>query len=231
MFLSTFFVWTLGLAVTIFTVFLLSASYLTDPSGNRAHYLITIWAKAILVFAGVRVTIKGRENLLSSVPLIILSNHRGAFDIPVLQASLPVQFRWVAKKSLFSVPLIGWAMTFARYIAVDREQGSKAYRSLKKASENIKAGTSVLIFPEGTRNHNEGLLPFKRGAFLLAAMCKNAYIVPVAVNGTTGIMKRGGFFIRPSSVTVTIGKPFAATGDADELSEAASTAILNMLPV
>lgn len=231
MLLRTLIVWAFGLPATVLAVLALSMIYLADKTGNGAHFIISLWSRMILAFSGVRVSVTGQENLPKGVPLIILSNHCGAFDIPVLQACLPVQFRWMAKKSLFRVPLIGWAMSFARYIPVDREQGTKAYRSLKKAAEKIKAGTSVLIFPEGTRNPGNGLLPFKRGAFLLAGMCKGAVIVPVALAGTTGIMKKGGFFIRPASVSVAIGKPVNIDGvTVDELSDKTKEAILKILP-
>jgi 1-acyl-sn-glycerol-3-phosphate acyltransferase len=139
-----------------------------------------------LFLAGVAVEVKGLDKIPRG-PVILASNHRAAFDIPVLQGCLPVQFRWLAKRSLFKIPVFGWFMTLAGYIPIEREHAGRAYRSIESAAGRIKGGTSVLIFPEGMRSYSEKLLPFKRGAFMLASRSE-APIVPVAVTGTTGIV-------------------------------------------
>ena len=166
--LRTLLVWGLGLPVTFICFTLMIPAYFIDRTGNAAHSIATFWAKAVMRLAGIKVAMLGAENIPKGVPLIILSCHRGAFDIPALQSVLPVQFRWVAKKSLFKLPLVGWSMALAGYISIDREKGAAAYRSMDIAAEKIKAGTSVLIFPEGTRNAGDSLLIFKKGGFTLA---------------------------------------------------------------
>ncbi len=207
-FVRTLAVWLLGLPITIalFAVVLLTLPF--ERQGRAIHSIGSFWSRILLALAGIRVELKGMDNIPRGVPVVLLSNHQGAFDIPALQAFLPLQFRWVAKKSLFKIPIIGWSMSLARYIAIERENPQEAMKSMEEASERIRNGTSVLVFPEGTRSTTGELLPFKRGAFMLATK-SGALIVPVAISGTSGIMKKGGFLIRPSKVTISVGKPIA----------------------
>lgn len=219
MFLRTLVVWGLGLLITTAFFLLILASTAIDSTGSYAHSLGRLWSRVMLSLAGVRVSITGVENLPKEGPVILASNHQGAFDIPALQGYVPVQFRWIAKKSLFKIPIIGWSMRLSGYIPVERERASKALRSIEEASKKIKGGTSVLIFPEGTRSPKDELLPFKRGSFLLAVK-SGVPIVPVSIRGTREILKKGGFLIKPASVTIVLGKPIPTEGlrEADLLS-------------
>ncbi|MFQ5354218.1 MAG: lysophospholipid acyltransferase family protein [Thermodesulfobacteriota bacterium] len=215
MYLRSFLVWTAGLPVTgvLFSIILLSL--LVDRSGRIVHSIGAFWCRIILALAGIRVEVRGRENISGEGPKIFLSNHQGAFDIPVLQGYIPRQFRWVAKKSLFSIPVVGWTMTLAGYVGIERENSKKALKSLLLAAEKIRNGTSVLIFPEGTRSTTGTLLPFKKGAFLLARK-SGADIVPLAVEGTKDIMKKGSLMMAPAKATLSIGEPFSPKGMSDE---------------
>lgn len=215
MFLRTLAIWALGLPLTAFIFLAIIATFSFDRSGRSIHALVALWARLILLLSGVRVRVEGTENIPTGRAVVFLSNHQGAFDIPVLQGFIPVQFRWVAKKSLFSVPLIGWSMTLAGYIAIDRENAAEALRSMEAAAAKIRNGTSVLIFPEGTRSDTGKLLPFKRGGFMLAAK-SGVPIIPVAVSGTNVIMKRGRVSVRPASVRVRFGRPIETGGAEDK---------------
>jgi len=218
MYLRTIFLWTAGVPVTGLLFSLILLSLLVDRSGRIVHTIGAFWCRIILALAGVRVEVKGRENILGSgksKPVIFLSNHQGAFDIPILQGYIPSQFRWVAKKSLFTIPVVGWTMTLAGYIGIERENSKKAFKSLLRAADKIKKGTSVLVFPEGTRSTTGRLLPFKKGAFLLARK-SNALIVPLAVEGTKDIMKKGSLMVTPAHAVISIGKPFATEGKSNE---------------
>lgn len=211
MFFRTLLVWAAGLPLTIATFLLILPCALADKSGNSVHVIISLWSRMILAISGVRVLVSGVENIPRDRPVVILSNHQGAFDIPLLQGYIPVQFRWVAKKSLFKIPIVGWSMSLAGYIAIERERASKAFRSIDAAARKIASGTSVLVFPEGTRSATGELLPFKKGAFLLVSK-SGAPIVPVAVSGTKDIMKKGSLRISSATVSITIGKPFETAG-------------------
>lgn len=209
--------------------FLVILSFFFDRKGNAVHSIGRFWSRAILLLAGVHVNVKGIENIPKGRPVIIASNHQGAFDIPVLQGYIPLSFRWIAKKSLFKIPVIGWSMSLAGYIAIERESGSKAYRSIIKAAEKIRSGTSVLIFPEGTRSESGEVLPFKKGGFLLSQK-SGVPILPVAIKGTAGIMKRGSIWITPSEVSVSIGRPIETEGvEEEKLRQTAKEAVEGML--
>ncbi len=211
MLFRTFLVWAAGLPVTLFLFLFVLISMAFDRSGCAVHSIGSLWSRIILGLAGVKVETTGLENIPSKGPVIIASNHKGVFDIPVLQGYLPLQFRWVAKKELFRIPVIGWSMHLAGYIPIDRSRAGKAYRSIEAAAEKIRSGTSVLIFPEGTRNPGRGLLGFKRGGFLLAHR-SGVPILPVAINGTADIMRRGSLLIRPARVRLSVGSPIDTQG-------------------
>ncbi|MBE7415131.1 MAG: 1-acyl-sn-glycerol-3-phosphate acyltransferase [Deltaproteobacteria bacterium] len=212
--LRTLAVWLLGLPITIALFILVLFSLPFERQGRAVHSIGAFWSRVVLALSGVRVDVQGRENVPSGRPVIFVSNHQGAFDIPALQAFLPVQFRWVAKKSLFRIPVIGWSMSLAGYVGIDRDNPAEAMKNMEEASEKIKRGTSVLIFPEGTRSGSVRLLPFKRGAFVLAKK-SGVPVVPVAIDGTSDIMRRGGILIRPSRVRIRIGR-LVETGPLDE---------------
>jgi 1-acyl-sn-glycerol-3-phosphate acyltransferase len=206
----TLLTWLIGVpAATLFFLLMIPAA-LVDKSGNSMHALATMWVRLIVWLAGIRVDASGLEKTPEG-PVIFASNHSGTFDIPVLQSVLPLQFRWMAKRSLFSLPVIGWAMTLAGYIPIDVGRAAKVFKSLDAAASKISAGTSVLIFPEGSRNRSMKLMPFKRGGFYLA-LKSGVPIVPVAIRGTREIMKTGGVMIRPGKVRVVVCDPIQTTG-------------------
>ena len=214
MLIRTLLVWLVGLPVTIFIFIFVIISLAFDRSGKSIHSIGALWSRILLFLSGVTVEIKGAENLFQDSPQILASNHRGAFDILALQGFIPIQFRWVAKKSLFKIPIIGWSMSLAGYVSIDREKAGSAYKSIERAAEKVKKGASVLIFPEGTRSAAGSLLPFKRGGFLLAVK-SGVPIVPVSIRGTENLMKKESILIRPGAVKVVIGKPIPVS-DADE---------------
>jgi 1-acyl-sn-glycerol-3-phosphate acyltransferase len=103
---------------------------------------------------------------------------------------LPVQFRWLAKAELFKIPIFGRAMRGVGYISIDRSNRKSAFESLKQAALTIRNGTSVLIFPEGTRSRDGRILPFKKGGFVLAVDA-GVPVVPIIIKGTGGSCPKG----------------------------------------
>ncbi|MBI5049192.1 MAG: 1-acyl-sn-glycerol-3-phosphate acyltransferase [Deltaproteobacteria bacterium] len=214
--MRTLFVWLVGLPVTILLFFVVLFSLIFNRSGNAIHSIGRLWSRILLFLSGVTVNIKGIDNLLKDKPQILASNHQGAFDILALQAFIPMQFRWVAKKSLFKIPIIGWSMSFAGYIGIERERAGSAYKSIEAAADKVKGGTSVLIFPEGTRSATGELLPFKRGSFLLAVK-SGVPVIPISIQGTKDIMKKDSILINPSRINVVIGEPISTVGVAEKV--------------
>ncbi|MBI5970760.1 MAG: 1-acyl-sn-glycerol-3-phosphate acyltransferase [Deltaproteobacteria bacterium] len=227
----TLLVWIIGLPITAVLFTAVLAAYVLCGKGgpNAVHAIATLWFKIILKLSGVKVSVRGAEFVPKDTPVIFLSNHQGAFDIPVLQGYIPHRFRWVAKKSLFKIPVVGWSMSMAGYIPIEREAARKASKSIDDAAEKIKNGASVLVFPEGTRSTTGQLLPFKRGGFSLAVR-SGAPVIPVAITGTRDIMKRGKLSIRPADVDISIGAPIPTKGMDEKILQAAvRTAIEELL--
>lgn len=212
MIFRTFITWLFAGPLFILLFPFMVISGIVTGKGDTIHRLGVIWMEAVLFLSGVGVKVTGTENIPRDRAVIFAANHSGTYDIPVLHAKLPIQFRWISKRVLFSIPFVGWGMTMAGYIAIDLDGDARAaVKSITKAAEKIKNGTSVLLFPEGTRNTTDSLLDFKSGAFILAVK-SGAPIIPVAVTGTRDIMKIGGYTVTPHDVTITIGKPIESEG-------------------
>ena len=188
-------------------------------SGNPLHKIARFWGKSILVVSGVKVCVKGLSNIDLSAPYIYMPNHQSNFDIPVLLGHLTVQFRWLAKKELFKIPIFGRAMRKAGYISIDRYDRESAFKSLDVAAKKIKDGVSVLIFPEGTRSRDGKIRPFKKGGFVLA-IDSGVPIVPVVIKGTHAIMTKGKFRVNPGHVSMVIHKPIDTSVYTRETKEA-----------
>lgn len=187
-----------GIVVIVLSFFL--------RSGNFMHKIARFWGKSILVVSRIKVSVKGLSNIDPSSPYIYMPNHQSNFDIPVLLGHLTVQFRWLAKKELFKIPIFGHAMRNVGYISIDRSDRQSAFESLKVAAEKIKSGVSVLIFPEGTRSRDGKIRPFKKGGFVMA-IDSGVPIVPVVITGTRSIMPKGRFRVYPGHVSMVIHKP------------------------
>jgi len=176
-----------------------------------SHGVSRFWMRIVLFLSGVSLEVKGLENLDPKGAYIFAANHQSQFDIPTLEVALPFQIRWLAKKSLFHIPVFGWALKVIGYIPVDRENPRGGLKSLIAAAEKVKEGFSVVIFPEGTRSRDGRLLPFKPGGFVLAIKSEQP-IVPVAICGTREIMPKGRLWVSPGKVRIKIMSPIETKG-------------------
>jgi 1-acyl-sn-glycerol-3-phosphate acyltransferase len=183
---------------------------LLDSDGQWQHRCARVWSSLILRTSGVRLTVKGLKNVPREETVIFCSNHPSAMDIPILFVSLPVQFRFVAKRSLFNVPFLGWHLWRAGHIPIERERRSKAIRSLDQAARQIRTGRPVVLFPEGTRPRNAGLGIFKRGTFYLAIK-SGAPVIPITINGSRAVLRPDSLHIRPGCVEVSIHPPISTS--------------------
>ena len=174
-----------------------------DHSGNASHNIARLWCRLLCQWNGVKVKITGLEHILTDQPQIFVSNHQGYFDIFALSGFLPVQIRWVAKSSLFKIPFMGWAMSAAGYIPVERNNRKQSYQAFLSTLEAIKAGSSVVVFPEGTRSEDGNIGVFKKGSQLLAQRAK-VPMVPVTIIGTRDIIRKGSMLINPKAVRIII---------------------------
>jgi 1-acyl-sn-glycerol-3-phosphate acyltransferase len=195
----TIWCWTGCVFSTVFwgTVSLLGS--LVSGSGRIQHYCMRRWSKDNLWMSRALVEIEGLENLICSGPQIIVANHSGLHDILSLSAYLPIQFRWIAKKSLFRVPFMGWHMRRSGYIAIDRENPREAARSIIKAADEIRNGTNAIAFPEGTRSRTGDLGSFHSGAFSLA-LRTGVPLVPVTLDGSYRVIVPNTLRVNPGTI-------------------------------
>jgi 1-acyl-sn-glycerol-3-phosphate acyltransferase len=147
-------------------------------------------------------------------------------------AGTPIQFRWLAKAELFKIPIFGLTMLRAGYIPIDRSDRRKALVSMRQAAAKISKGTSVTIFPEGTRTPDGTLQPFKKGGFVLALQ-SGASLVPVAIKGSFDVMPKNSLRLRPGRIEVTFFPAIDVTNHSDrdlkELMEQVRTPIARQL--
>src|SRR3954470_1366627 len=175
---------TIPLATTVLIIAMLSsASPLIDP-------VIRLWARVVLWGAGIDVRGEGVETIDRAKRYILIANHHSYFDIPCIFAAIPQPIRFMAKKSLFSIPIFGWAIGRAGFIPIDRKNRRTAVKSFDLAAERIRKGNTIVVFPEEGRSREREQRPFQRGGFLLA-LKSELPIVPIAVEGTYDVFKVG----------------------------------------
>lgn len=211
------------LASTLFNgVLVIGSSLLGVRRPGVYDFAGRCWSKWVLRAAGTRVYIEGVENVRDDRPQIFVSNHASWFDVWALAAVIPKRNRFVAKKELEGVPIFGAAWKAAGHVSIDRGDRSAAIQSLQEAGRRLReTNSSVVIFPEGTRSRKEGMLPFKKGAFMLA-LHTGVDIVPTAVLGTRRILPANGWRVRSGPIIVRFGEPIRTA----EYGEAARDALI-----
>lgn len=192
--------------LTFFCGFLTILATFLDRSGMLSQWVGRWWGRTLLFLAHIPVRVEGLKYLAPGQAYVFAANHRSNFDIFVLYSVLPGKFLWVAKKELFKIPVLGQALSRMGSIPLDRHNLQGAIRSLNAAASKVRAGTSMIIFPEGTRVPEPELKPFKKGVFIMAQKAGQP-LVPVSINGTFFIQPRGSFRMRPGPVKVIIGAP------------------------
>ena len=197
---------TLGIVITIFMSFWSVVFSFFPDADNKIHMVANLWAKILLFICDTKVKVIGKENLLLGKPQIFMANHQSDFDILIALAYIPVQFRWIAKKELFNIPIFGAAMRSAGYIEIDRHNREKALQSLDEAALRIRKGKSIMTFPEGTRSRDGEIKAFKQGAFHLAIKT-GVPIVPVSIIGSGQIMPKRSVKIKSGQIKLVIGEP------------------------
>jgi len=207
------------------TVSLLGSVF--DARGRWQHACARTWSWLILKTSGIRVRVEGLENVIPETAIYCV-NHQSAMDIPVLYVNLPVQFRFVAKRSLFNMPFMGWHLRRSGHIPVDRDRPREAMKSMKKVAAEIREGKSVLLFPEGHRGRDGKLLPFKAGGFYIAIL-SGVPIVPITINGTPNVLKPDTYHVRAGQTEMIVHPAISTEGlnlhDVENLSQKVRDAI------
>lgn len=196
----------LFLLVTIITALAVIIGSFIGGASFWGYYPPHIWARIVCALSLVRVEVKGRENIKEKESYLFVANHQGAFDIFLIYGYLNHNFKWVMKHTLRKTPLIGKACESAKHIFVDRTNPKGIKRTIEEAKQTLQGGTSVVIFPEGTRSADGKIKKFKRGAFQLAVDL-NMPVVPMTIDGSYKIMSKSSFLINPGKLTLQIHKP------------------------
>ena len=206
------------------------AMVITLDAGTSIWWARELWSPVLLWAGGAKLEVIGGENVDPARPTIYVSNHQSTIDIPTLFIALPVRLRYVAKKQLRYVPAIGWYLWLAGHILIDRSNHKNAIASLDEAGRRIRAGTSIIVYPEGTRSPDGRVLPFKKGLFALALMAGVA-VCPVTIEGSGKLMPKNRWTITPGPIRVMIGQPIDASaygeGERDRLMRDVRREIIN----
>jgi len=210
-----FFVWTLLMGCVASVIAALLALITMVPFPPMARIVPRNWARTVLALCGVRARCE-LETPLPEGPVVFVSNHQSLFDILALFAALSPHrdFVFVAKKSIFSYPFLGWFISAAGYIPVDRSNREAAIRSLEKAGERIREGKSVMVFAEGTRSPDGRVWPFKKGAFHVALQA-GVPIVPVAIEGALQVCPKRRWYVCPNTIRIVTGPSIDVAGVAE----------------
>ena len=177
----------------------------------------TVWsfaklqARNLARLCGVEVSIDGAEEIATGGPFIFTPNHQSHFDIVALLGFLPGDNRFAAKTELFADPILGPVLRTLGMVPIDRNQPREAIRSLGTLKREGQP-FSVVIFPEGTRGDDGGLLSFKKGPFV-AAIELGLPVVPITIRGSAAVMPKGGRLgIYPGRVEIRIDPPIPTSG-------------------
>jgi 1-acyl-sn-glycerol-3-phosphate acyltransferase len=182
-----------------------------DRDGRMQHWFARTWAKMVLKILGVHVHVTGMEKIDFRQAAVYAANHLSALDIPVLYAMLPVQFRILAKKELFNYPFLGWHLRRSGQIPVVIGDARASLRSLNRASESLRAGMPLVVFPEGGRSADGDLQQFMGGAFY-AAIKAQAPVVPIVITGVRELLPMNSFHALPGKAEVVFCHPVLSEG-------------------
>ena len=200
-----------------------------DRMRKIAHAQCFWWARGVVFFNPYwDVTVSGLENIDKKRTYVIVANHQSLADIVVVYLT-KMQFKWVAKESLFSVPFIGWCLSLSKHIKLERGDFSSIKTIYREAAHWLRGGMSVLFFPEGTRSESGEMRDFQNGAFKLAIKEK-APILPVSIKGTGGAIPKGTWLFQtkiPARIKVlpTIETSAFTPGDFAKLRDMARSAL------
>jgi len=167
------------------------------------YYPAHLWGKIFCMLSLVRVKVKGADNVDPRKQYVFVANHQGAYDIFSIYGYLGHRFKWMMKKSLERIPLVGYACKKAGHIFVDHSSSANLIKTMKDAESQLGDGVSLVVFPEGSRTHNGRIQRFKRGAYQLSREFQLP-LVPITIDGSFKVMKRSAILPTYGVITLTI---------------------------
>lgn len=196
-------------AIILATIVMATASLVTsiwDPSGETQHRVAQAWSRMLLALGFVKCRVFGVEKLDPRRSYVLVSNHASYMDTPAILSSVPLQFRFFAKKGLFSIPFLGWHLHRAGHLPVIRNDARASLRTMSDGAKLIRdRGVSLLVFPEGGRSEKR-MRPFREGAAYIAIKA-GVPAVPIGLVNTRGVLPMHSSVIRPGAIEVHVGDP------------------------
>jgi 1-acyl-sn-glycerol-3-phosphate acyltransferase len=182
-----------------------------DKDGRILHWFAQIWAKGVMkvIFSPVRIT--GLDKIDFFKAHLYAVNHASAFEIPVLVAYLPCQFRILHKKELLAYPIVGWHLKRSGQVCVDQQHPARSVGQIKSAVRTLAKGMPLVIFPEGGRTADGRIQPFLPGALFMAIKAQ-VDIVPIALVGTYELLQMNTYHIKPRPLEMRVGAPISTAG-------------------
>ena len=190
--------------------FMIAACLITGNE-NAIYSPSRFFIRLGLRLVGVRVEVRGLEHLDSGQTYIFTPNHQSMIEVPLLITYLGRNPAYLAKKEVFRYPIFGYGISLMGVVPVDRSNSVAAIESARLATEKLRTGKDYVVYPEGTRSPDGRMLPFKKGAFMMAIEA-GVPIVPVSISGSSTIMPKGEVKIFPSTIYVTIHEPINTGG-------------------
>ncbi|MDE6310839.1 MAG: 1-acyl-sn-glycerol-3-phosphate acyltransferase [Muribaculaceae bacterium] len=220
------------LVLTILAAVLTSIGSLLGGGRFWGYWPAHLWARAFCVLCLVRVTVEGRENISPKTSYVFVANHQGAFDIFSIYGYLNHDFRWMMKKGLERIPLVGYSCKVSGHIYVDSSTPAATRHTMAEAEKRLRDGMSVVVFPEGSRTRDGRMHRFHRGAYMLA-MEFSLPVVPITIDGAYDVMPRGSQLPKPGHIKLTIHKPIEPGTEGHDLNDLMAetySAIASALP-
>lgn len=202
------------------SIFAIVLSVIFGP--NIGSYSGVIWSKGICIISFVRVKTYGRENLSDNQSYVFVANHGGFYDIYAMYGYIGKNIVWMMKKELMRIPFLGWACRLVGHVSVDRSNPLSAKKTIDLAKNRLQKGRSVIFFPEGSRTKTGEMGAFKRGAFVTAKELELP-IVPVTVNGSFEVMRRGTYFPKPGTIELHFHAPVILTDSKEGMAKEIDT--------
>jgi 1-acyl-sn-glycerol-3-phosphate acyltransferase len=182
------------------------------------YYPAHIWGKLFCLLTLVKVEVKGQENITKDTSYVFVANHQGSYDIFAIYGWLNHNFRWMMKKPLERIPLVGYSCKCAGHIFVDNSSPIAIKRTMEDAEKQLSGGMSVVVFPEGSRTYSGKMGRFKRGGYQLAMEFKLP-VVPITIDGAYDVLPRKSKLPKWGHITLTIHKPIVPPEEGHDLKE------------
>lgn len=204
----------LAIAAVVVTIPCATATIIVASINSASPWvdrIVRLWGRLLVAAAGVELRTENAEAIDPTQRYVLVANHYSYLDIPCIVTAIKQPIRFMAKASLFKIPIFGWSLARAGFIPIDRKNRRTAKQSFDLAAERIRKGNTIVVFPEEGRSRKREMRPFQRGAFLLAMKAERT-IVPMALAGTYDVFPATRWSVKPGIVTLRVGTPISTEG-------------------